>query len=72
MKKYTKINNSRSIYMDKDYAIYFVDGTDLGIGNLELIKGWFSSKTFLTNRELNNGESNFILIEVEVFKVKFS
>ncbi len=72
MKKYTKKNNSYSIYMHKDYAIYFGEGTDLGIGHPELSQGWSCNKTFLTNKELTNGESSFILKEVEVFKVEFS
>ena len=72
MKKYTKKNNSRSIYVHKDNGPGFGYGKDLGIGNPQMTIGWSYNSTFLTNRELTNGEENFTYKEVEVYKVDFN
>ena len=43
-------------------------GTDLGIES-DMKKGWSNSNTFLRKRELTNGESSFVLNEMEIFQV---
>ena len=72
MKKYTKKNNKRSIFVYKDNGPCFGYGFDLGIGNPQMTIGWSNNGTFLTNRELINGESNFTYKELEVYKVDFT
>ena len=32
-------------------------------------KGWSNNATFLRNRELTNGESSFVVNEMEIFQV---
>ena len=70
MKKFTKINNSRSIYVVKNYGPVFGGGTDLYI-NPDLNTGATNSSTFLKNRELTNGESDFNVKEIEIYKVEY-
>jgi tetratricopeptide (TPR) repeat protein len=72
MKKYTKKNNSRSIYVYKNDGPGFGNGRDLGIGNPKMTSGWSNNSTFLTNNELTNGEGSFTYKEVEVYKVDFN
>ena len=70
MKKYTKIQNNRSIYVTKSYGPMFGSGTDLYI-NKNMNTGNLSNGTFLKNLELANGESSFNVREIEIFQVEF-
>ena len=72
MKKYTKIQNYRSIFLSKDYGPIFGYASDLYI-NKDMNKGnsdW-GSGTFLKNGELTNGEHSFNVKEIEIFQVEF-
>ena len=71
MKKYTKIpgKNPNTARSQKNYGPLLGDGTDLGI-NPNMNTGWSNCGTFLTNRELTNGDSSFNLSEMEIFQVK--
>ena len=71
MKKFTKIpgksrNSARS---QKENGPLLGGGTDIGIYP-DMKKGWTNNGTFLTNRELTNGESDFNLNEMEIFQVQ--
>ena len=70
MKKYTKIpgKNPNTARSQKIYGPLIGGGTDLGIEN-NMKAGWSSNGTFLSGRELTNGESNFTVNEMEIFQV---
>ena len=70
MKKFTKIQgkNPKTAKSKKDKGPLFGGGTDLGI-NKDMRTGWSNSETFLTNRELTNGERDFNVKEIEIFKI---
>ena len=70
MKKFTKMNNDRSICVVSCYGPIFGNGTDLYI-NSDLNTGVTNCSTFLKNRELTNGESSFNVKEIEIYKVEF-
>ena len=71
MKKFTKIQgkNPKTARSQKDKGPLFGGGIDLGI-HIDMRKGWGHNGTFLTNRELTNGESYFNVKEIEIFKIK--
>ena len=73
-KKYPKIANTTSIIADKNWGPAFGGGADLGLGRgKELINGWSNkniSNTFIKNRELTKGQSQFSIEEMEVFLIK--
>ena len=71
MKKFTKIDNSRSICLHKDYGPIFGNGNDLQF-NKDMNTGVSNPYTFFKNRELTNGDTNFNVKEIEVFKVEFN
>lgn len=72
MKKFTKIKNSRSIYVTKDFGPVFGSGTDLYINkNMNTGVSDFSNGTFLNSGELTGGENNFNVKEIEVFQIDF-
>ena len=68
--KFTKIPGQRpeTARSQKDYGPLLGWGTDLGI-NPDMKNGWSSNNTFLRNRELTNGESSFVVNEMEIFQV---
>ena len=70
MKKFTKIQgkNTLTARSQKDKGPLFGGGTDLGIKK-DMRIGWSNSETFLTNRELTNGERDFNVKEIEIFKI---
>ena len=51
------------------YGPCFGSGSDLGICT-DMNKGWISNGNYLRNRELTDGESDFVVNEIEVFKVE--
>ena len=71
MKKYTKIPGKSPITArsQKEYGPLLGNGTDLGIYP-DMKKGWSNNGTFLTNRELTNGASEFNISEIEIFQIK--
>ena len=71
MQKYTKIQGKypETARSQKEYGPLIGGGTDLGT-NKDMKKGWSNNGTFLTNRELTNGESDFNISEMEIFQVK--
>ena len=66
-----QIANNPSIIADKNWGPAFGGGADLGVGCAkELLEGWSnknSSNTFIKNRELTKGKSEFSIEEMEVF-----
>ncbi len=70
MKKFTKIQgkNPQTARSQKDYGPLLGNGTDLLI-NKDMRTGWSGNDTFLTNRELTNGESGFNVKEIEIFQI---
>ena len=70
MIKFTKYKNGHSIFLDKDYGPCFGSGCDLGI-NPDMNTGWIGNYIYLRKLELTDGESTFIVNEIEVFKVEF-
>jgi len=72
MKKYPKIREGRSIFVDKNYGPGFGEGCDLLLGYPRENEGEGTNSNYLKAHELTNGEKNFILKKVEVFKVRFN
>ena len=68
--KFTKIPGKvpQTARSQKDFGPLLGYGTDLGIES-DMKKGWSSNNTFLRNRELTNGEGNFVVNEMEIFQV---
>ena len=68
--KFTKIpgKDPQTARSQKDYGPLLGGGTDLGI-DPDMKKGWCGNDTFLRNRELTNGEGNFVVNEMEIFQV---
>ena len=72
MKKYEKIHEGRSLFVDKNYGPGFGEGCDLLLGYPSENEGEGTNSNYLKNHELTNGEKNFILKEVEVYQVIFN
>ena len=70
--KYNKKNDKTSIFVDKNYGPGFGSGCDILLGYPAKNQGEGSNSNYLINHELTNGEKNFYLKEVEVFKVEFN
>ena len=70
--KYKRRNNLCSIYCRKDLAPSFGGNASPDIYCMGNCKrgGIYSSNTFATKEELNNGESSFEVKEMEVFQIK--
>ena len=70
--KYTRRNNMCSIYCRNDLAPSFGGDCNPDIFCMgSCRKGHICcSKTFATSKELNNGESNFDVKEMEVYKIQ--
>jgi hypothetical protein len=71
--KFTKIPGKypTTARSQKDYGPLLGNGTDLGIYP-DMKKGWStnnSGNNFLRNRELTNGEHDFVINEMEIFQV---
>ena len=68
--KFTKIpgKDPKTARSQKDFGPLLGYATDLGI-NADMKSGWSNSCTFLRNHELTNGESSFIVNEMEIFQV---
>ena len=71
MIKFTKYKDGRSIYLYRYNGPCFGSGSDLGICR-DMNKGWIGNGNYLRNRELIDGESDFVVNEIEVFKVEFN
>ena len=71
MNKFTKYQEGRSICLSEDYGPWFGSGSDLGI-NPDMNTGWSYEGNYLRKLELTDGESTFIVTEIEVFKVEFN
>ena len=69
MNKFTKYQDGRSIYLYTYNGPCFGSGSDLGICK-DMNKGWIGNGNYLRNRELTDGESDFVVNEIEVFKVE--
>ena len=69
MKKFTKIQgkNFNTARSQKECGP-LLGSADLGIKK-DMRTGWSSNNTFLTNRELTNGERDFNVKEIEIFKI---
>lgn len=70
MKKFPKIPGKDlcTVRSQKQFGPLLGEGTDLGI-NPNMNTGWSNSGTFLSERELTNGERNFIVNEMEIFQI---
>ena len=70
MKKFTKIQGKHpsTARSQKEFGPLLGGGTDLGI-NKDMRTGWCGNNTFLTNRDLTNGEYNFNVKEIEIFQI---
>jgi len=71
MKKYTKIEEGRSIYLNSEYGPCFGQGSDIGIGNKKMNHGYVRNTNYMIDYEVTYGDSYFECKEVEVFKVEF-
>ena len=70
MTQFTKCKEGKSIYSNKICGPSFGSGTDLYICN-NMDEGNGNSGNYLENNELTDGEKNFKVKEIEVFKVEF-
>ncbi len=71
MIKFTKYKDGPSIYLYKDYGPLFGSASDLGI-NPNMNTGYIINGNYLRKLELTDGEPNFDVNEIEVFKVEFN
>ena len=69
MIKFTKYKDDCNIYLYRYNGPCFGSGSDLGICG-DMNKGWIGNGNYLRNRELTDGESDFVVNEIEVFKVE--
>ena len=70
MQKFTKIpgKSPQTGRSQKNYGPLLGNGTDIGICP-DMKKGWSHNETFLTHRELTNGDTEFNINEMEIFQV---
>ena len=69
MVKYSKIpGNNNTARSQKEFGPLLGNGTDLGIKK-DMRTGWSNNGSFLKNREITNGESDFKISEIEIFQV---
>ena len=78
MTKFTKYKDGCSIYLDDDYGPCFGNGNDLFGSGCDLFispdmnEGWIDNSNYLRNYELTDGNSEFVVNEIEVFQVEFN
>jgi hypothetical protein len=70
MKKYIKISGNTARSQTK-LGPLLGGGTDIGIYD-NMNKGWTNNGSFLKERELTNGETDFDLSEMEIFQVLYN
>ena len=71
MIKFTKYKEDRSIFTCDSYGPCFGSGSDFGI-NPNMNTGFSNNSNYLRKLELTDGESEFVVNEIEVFKVEFN